>query len=142
MEESTLTITGRRCKDCGALLGPGREDRQYCDSGCRTNYNNRKRREAQVSDESDLKLLSPPDYITRIQEILLNNRKILEGLCNEEKASRIKMRDLIGKGFNTKFMTSVSDQTESGKVYDFCFEYGYCEVDEYAIVICRKREVD
>src|ERR1700761_8744187 len=111
MEIATLTITERRCKDCGAVLGPGREDRQYCDSGCRTNYNNRKRREAQVADESDLKLLSPPDYIIRIQEILLNNRKILEGLCDEQKASRIKMRDLIGKGFNTKFMTSVSDQT-------------------------------
>jgi len=142
METETLTDVERRCKDCGAVLGPGREDRQYCDSGCRTNFNNRKRREAQATEDSELKLLSPPEYITRIQEILLNNRKILEGLCNETKASRIRMRDLIGKGFNTKFMTSVSEQTESGNVYDFCFEYGYCEINGYAIVICRKREVD
>lgn len=141
MEEATLTITERRCKDCGAVLGPGREDRQYCDSGCRTNFNNRKRREDQIAAELEVEQLSVPDYITRIQEILLNNRKILEGLCSEEKAGCIKMRDLIGKGFNTKFVTSVAEPTESGRVYDFCFEYGYCQEDDIAIVICRKREV-
>ena len=141
MEVATLTITERRCKDCGEVLGPGREDRQYCDSACRTNFNNRKRRENQVADETEMEQLSVPDYITRIQEILLNNRRILEGLCSEEKAGWIRMRDLIGKGFNTKFMTSVAEPTESGRVYDFCFEYGYCKENGIVIVICRKREV-
>ena len=58
--------------------------------------------------------LSVQDYITRIQEILLNNSRILEGLCSEKKAGWIRMRDLIGKGFNTKFMISVAEPTESG----------------------------
>jgi len=144
VETNTLTATERKCKDCGTILGPGREDRQYCDSACRTNYNNRRRKENQhaIDGVNELEQLSVPDYITRIQEIQLNNRRILEGLCSEEKAGRIRMRDLTGKGFNTKFMTSEAEPTESGKVYRFCFEYGYhLEDNGFALIVCRKREV-
>jgi len=144
MEIATLTVAERRCKDCGTLLGPGREDRQYCDSACKSNYNNRRRKENQeTSSHPEAVQLSIPDYITRIQEIQLNNRRILEGLCSEEKAGRIRMRDLIGKGFNTKFITSEAEPTGSGKVYRFCFEYGYhLEESGFALIVCRKREVD
>jgi hypothetical protein len=140
MEIATLTVTERRCKDCGSVLGPGREDRQYCDSACKTNFNNRRRRENRA-EEPEPEQLSVPDYITRIQEILLNNRRILEGLCSEEKAGWIRMRNLIGKGFNTKFMTSVAESTEAARVYHFCFEYGYYIENGFVIMVCRKREV-
>jgi hypothetical protein len=143
MEIDTLTVAERKCKDCGTPLGPGREDRQYCDSACKTNYNNRRRKESQETSSSpEAEQLSIPDYITRIQEILLNNRRILEGLCSEEKPGRIRIRDLIGKGFNTKFITSKAEPTETGRVYYFCFEYGYYEENGFAIIVCRKREVD
>lgn len=142
MEPATLTINERKCRDCGSPLGPGREDRQYCDSACKTNYNNRRRKENQKTSEEQ-EQLSVPEYITRIQDIQLNNRHILEGLCSEEKAGRIRMRDLVGKGFNTKFITSEAEPTESGKVYRFCFEYGYhLEESGFALIVCRRREVD
>lgn len=149
METDILTVVERKCKDCGTILGPGREDRQYCDSACKTNYNNRRRKENQKGNKShgeaslpEPEQLSIPDYITRIQEILLNNRKIMEGLCSEEKAGRIRMRDLIGRGFNTKFMTSEAEPTEAGKIYRFCFEYGYhLEENGFVLIVCRKREV-
>jgi len=149
MEIASLSVAERRCKDCGTLLGPGREDRQYCDTACKTNYNNRRRKENQkanedqeVSLQTDTLQLSIPDYITRIQEVQLNNRRILEGLCNEEKAGSIRMRDLVGKGFNPKFFTSEAEPTGSGKVYRFCFEYGYrLEENGAAVIVCRKREV-
>jgi hypothetical protein len=141
----------RKCRDCGTELGPGREDRQYCDDGCRTNYNNRVRRERQKSQkviaidappEVEKTELSIPDYITRIQDIVLKNRKILETLCDEKKPGRIRMRDLIGKGFNTKFFTSEAEPTGAGNIYRFCFEYGYREDEDGGVVIiCRKREV-
>lgn len=52
------------------------------------------------------------------------------------------MRDLVGKGFNPKFMTSEAEPTGSGKVYRFCFEYGYhLEKSGYTIIVCRRREV-
>lgn len=144
METATLTVAERKCKDCGTILGRGREDRQYCDSACKTNYNNLRRKMNQnvIGEGNEREQLSVPDYITRIQEIQLNNRRILEGLCSEEKAGRIRMRDLIGRGFNIKFMTSEAEPTESGKIYRFCFEYGYhLEDNGFALIVCRKREV-
>lgn len=142
MEIATLTVAERTCRDCGARLGPGREDRQYCDSACKTNYNNRRRRENQKTSEGGIELLSIPEYITRIQDIQLSNRRILEGLCTEDKPSSIRMRDLVGKGFNPKFFTSETEPTGSGKVYRFCFEYGYhVEKNGFAVIVCRKREV-
>jgi hypothetical protein len=149
MEIATLTVAERRCKDCGTLLGPGREDRQYCDSACKTNFNNRRRKGNQKANENQEEAglqpepgqLSIPDYIRRIQEILLNNRRILEGLCSEEKAGHIRMRDLVGKGFNPKFITSEAEPTASGRVYLFCFEYGYYQENGFTVIVCRKREV-
>jgi len=151
MEQEHLTLTDERtCKDCGAVLGAGREDRQYCDDGCRTNFNNRKRRETQKSQVNlpdtvtgaITPVLTVPEYITRIQDILLKNRAILETLCDKDKPRRISLRDLYGKGFNNKYFTSEADPTETGNIYRFCFDYGYCQVDDkLAIVVCRKREV-
>ena len=152
METETLTVAERICKDCGTPLGAGRDDRMYCDEACKTNFNNRKKRESRKAGEGQTGLivlpssqqLSVPDYITRIQGILLNNRRILEGLCNPEKPSRVRLRDLLGKGFNKKFLTSIAEPTTSGRVYHFCFEYGYFEDDEngWVIVVLREREVD
>jgi hypothetical protein len=152
METEVLVVAERTCKDCGAPLGAGREDRLYCDEACKTNFNNRKKRENRKAGDTQKGLnllpapeeLSVPDYINRIQEILLNNRRILEGLCNPDKPSRVRLRDLLGKGFNKKFLTSVAEPTTSGRVYHFCFEYGYFQVDEsgWVIIVLREREVN
>jgi len=147
-QEELVQIVQRTCRDCGAALGAGREDRQYCDDGCRANFNNRRRRETQkvISPGPDAEItkqsLTVPEYITRIQDILLENRAIMESLCDEEKPRRMRFRDLVGKGFNTKYFTSETEPTGTGNVYRFCFEYGYRRDDEgMVVVICRKREV-
>ena len=142
MNTDLIVATERSCKDCGTPLGPGREDRQYCDSACKTNYNNRRKKESQKLAEGKLDELSVPEYIGRIQDILLNNRRILEGICNPEKPGRLRERDLLGKGFNKKFMTSVAEPTTLGRVYVFCFEYGYYEENGWYIIVLREREVD
>jgi hypothetical protein len=150
IQENAIQVGERTCKDCGAVLGAGREDRQYCDDGCRTNFNNRKRREGQKTEvqlsEPEIAMgpamLTVPEYITRIQDILLENRAIMESLCDEDNAKRMKFRDLIGKGFNYKYFTSETEPTSAGNVYRFCFEYGYRRDDEgMVVIICRKREV-
>jgi predicted nucleic acid-binding Zn ribbon protein len=137
-------LVERTCKDCGSPLPPGREDKQYCDDACRTNFNNKKRRDLQKSELTLAKQdeLSVPEYIARIQEIILNNRSLMVPLCDEEHPGKIRMRDLLGRGFNPKFFTSEAEPTGSGNVYRFCFEYGYRECDDgTAIVICRPREI-
>ena len=135
-------IIERTCKDCGQPLGPGREDKQYCDDACRTNFNNRKRRDLLKVETENIAQLSVPDYISRIQAIILQNRSLLEALCDEECVGTIRMRDLVGRGFNPKFFTSEAEPTGSGNIYRFCFEYGYrISEDGMAIVICRRREI-
>ena len=131
----------KTCEDCGGPLGPGRDDRKYCSDACRTNFNNRKRKQLlRLANEEDA--LSVPDFITRIQGIILHNRVILESLCDDEHAHSIRMRDLVGKGFNPKFFTSEAEPTAGGNVYRFCFEYGYRLSDDgVAIVIRREREI-
>jgi len=150
-QENVIQAAERTCKDCGAVLGAGREDRQYCDDGCRTNFNNRKRREGQKSEtqlsRTEIAMapstLTIPEYITRIQDILLENRAIMESLCDEDNPKRMRFRDLIGKGFNYKYFTSETEPTSTGNVYRFCFEYGYRRDDEgMVVIICRKREVN
>jgi len=140
-------LAERTCKDCGVALGAGREDRLYCSDACKTNYNNKRRREKQGEKEISAlavvhQQLSIPDYISRIQEIILKNRSILEQLCDDENPGHIRMRNLIGRGFNLKFFTSETEPTGTGNVYRFCFEYGYREdEDGMAVIVCRPREV-
>ena len=136
------TLIEKTCKDCGAPLGAGREDRQFCDANCRTNFNNKKRRGTQREEAAARQQMSVPDYINRIQEIIMKNRGLLESLCDEEFVGHIRMRNLVGRGFNAKFFTSQAEPTSTGKVYRFCYEYGYCEDAEGLVtVICRKREI-
>ncbi|MDB5145747.1 MAG: hypothetical protein JWQ66_4460 [Mucilaginibacter sp.] len=148
MEAQAITKPERKCEDCGAPLGAGREDRKFCNDDCRTNCNNRVRREKQKipAEEKQPAAVPPPqpnipNYIARIQAILVNNRRILSHVCDGETPGRIRERDLIGKGFNTKYLTSETESQDSH--YRFCFEYGYKkEEDDKYLVICRKREVE
>jgi len=132
METNMLTMTAKLCKECGEPVGPGRADKEFCDPACKTSYNNRRKKEQPE--------LSVPEFITRIQEIQLKNRSILETLCTVDEPGSIRLRDLHGKGFNPKFFTSEAP-TEQGDIYRFCFEYGYKVVRDKAIIICREREV-
>jgi hypothetical protein len=136
----------KKCLDCGTALGPGRVDRKFCDAACKTNYNNTIKRESREEKEKAAAAkpeMSVPEYMIRIEEILRKNRKILEKFCDEDRVGRIRMRDLIGRGFNTKFFTSQTDPTVlEGNVYRFCFEYGYREEEGgVVVIICRPREV-
>jgi hypothetical protein len=137
METSVLTVEKRMCKECGDPVGPGRADKEFCCGPCKTSFNNRRRKEQELAEAAQL---SVPDYITRIQEIQLKNRLILSALCTEDDPGRIKMRDLLGKGFNPKFFTS-EEPTKTGNLYRFCFEYGYWLDGDYAVVVHREREV-
>jgi hypothetical protein len=138
-----------KCEFCGKPLGPGRIKRKYCDAACKSEYWNERNREdkegraAFLEKEKYFEEMSIPDYIKRIQDILLRNRKILEGLCGDGQPRRMRMRELLGKEFNPKFFTSQAEPTDQGHVYRFCFEYGYWEKDNGdVVIICREREVE
>jgi len=111
----------RFCIECGTKL-IGRIDKKFCSDQCRNTYNNRMNR-----DETS--------YMTRINRILRKNRKILKEFnpSGKSKTSRKKMEEA---GFNFKYFTHVY-KTKEGKVYYFCYEYGYLPLEKnyFALVI-------
>ena len=79
MEE---TLIAKSCLNCGENVGPGRKDKKYCSDACKTEYNNmlneQKRGEQKQREE-----LTVPDFIKKIQDILLRNRLILDTMLRE-----------------------------------------------------------
>jgi hypothetical protein len=142
--QGTVEKEEKVCLDCGGPLGPGREDRRYCSDACKTNYNNRMRRAAKQGEKDQVEKdpAELPEFIIKIQAIQLRNRNILAQLCDEDRISRVRMRDLVGVGFNPKFFTSQADPTGDGHIYRFCFEYGCWEREDGVVtIVCRPREV-
>jgi hypothetical protein len=142
--EGTIQKEEKLCLECLGPLGPGREDRKYCSDACRVAYHNRRQQQGKKKEDVNKPAQEPvlPDFIQKIQAIQLRNREILSCLSDEERVSRIRMRDLIGAGFNPKFFTSEAEPTDLGHIYRFCFEYGYWEREDGVVtIVCRPREV-
>lgn len=70
-----------------------------------------------------------------VNNILRKNRRILAAL-NPNGKSKAHRDKLLEQGFNFNYFTNVY-KTKSGKVYYFCYEYGYLELSDqfYALVI-------
>ncbi len=109
------------CLECGAKL-IGRIDKKFCSDQCRNTYNNRLNK-----DETA--------YMKNVNRILRKNRRILKELNPNGKA-KVKKQTLLAKGFVFKHFTHVFKNKE-GKVYYFCYEYGYLPLDNdfFALVI-------
>src|SRR5579863_1524191 len=131
--EETLTAT-KTCLNCGEKVGPGRKDKKYCSEACKTEYNNKlneqKREAAKPRQEPSL-----PTFIGDIQQILIKNREILDKCLGKDRNQlRVEKRDLHGRGFNFKYITSRAPTLED-KGYCFCYELGYKEVENDRVII-------
>lgn len=114
----------RVCAECGGRL-MGRVDQKFCSDQCRNTYNNRLNK-----DDSSL--------MKNINNQLRKNRRILKELNPEGKA-KVKKHTLQSRGFSFKYFTNVY-KTKEGKVYYFCYEYGYLALDNdfFALVINKE----
>lgn len=115
------TMEKKICLDCGEII-KGRIDKKFCSDQCRNNYNNKLNRNAN-------------NYVRNINNILRKNRRILAELNPNGKAT-VKKDTLLSKGFIFKYFTE-RYITRQNKIYHFCYEYGYIELDNdfYALVI-------
>ncbi len=113
----------RYCLECGAKL-IGREDKKFCNDQCRNSYNNKLNR-----DDNSI--------MHSINRKLRKNRRILKELNPNGKA-KVRRSELDRAGFNFKHFTHVY-KTKEGKVYYFCYEYGYLPLEKgyFALVINR-----
>ena len=71
----------------------------------------------------------------RINYTIRKNRSILYGLNPKGKSKAHKVK-LVEAGLNFDYFTNVY-RTRSGKVYYFCYDQGYVELDNeyYALVV-------
>jgi len=121
MNEINREKPAKLCLECGDPLGPGREDRKFCNDLCRTAYNNLRRREPGRKESAETNGNTPA--FLQIYQILIKNREILM-LQDYYKEEPYMLRDLQGLGFNLKYFTSEYSQGDIG-IFKFCFDYGY-----------------
>ena len=115
----------RLCLDCGTTLH-GRADKKFCNDLCRNNYNN------QLNSSSY-------NLVRNINNILRRNRRILEEL-NPGGKTKTTRKKLSAKGFDFEYHTR-SYQTQNGKTYHFCYEYGYLPLDNDEFLLVKREEV-
>lgn len=114
----------KTCLDCGNPI-QGRADKKFCNDLCRNNYNN------QLNSNSY-------NIIRNVNNVLKRNRRIMEEL-NPGGKTRTTMAKMVAKGFNAKFMTNKLD-TQNGKTYIFCYEYGYLPLDNDEVLLVKREE--
>ena len=103
----------------------GRMDQKFCSDQCRNTYNNKINK-----DETA--------YMQNVSRQLKRNRRILK-LLNPNGKTKVKKHTLLAKGFNFIYFTNVFKNKE-GKVYYFCFEYGYLPLDNDFLALVINRE--
>ena len=114
----------KKCLNCKEEI-KGRVDKKFCSDYCRNQYNNK-----QNSDISK--------YMRNVNNILRKNRRILDGL-NPEGKSKVHRNKFNEKGFNFHFFTDIY-KTKTGKIYFFCYDQGYLELENDFFMIVRKKD--
>ncbi len=114
------------CQLCESPL-KGRSDKKFCDDYCRAAYNNELRG---VNN----------NLVRNINNALRRNRQILENMLQKGGSTIKTNRDkLVEKGFLFKYYTQ-QYQAKNGKIYFYCYEYGYMPLENNWFLIVKKRE--
>ncbi len=114
----------KKCLDCGEKL-VGRIDKKFCNDSCRNSYNNK-----QAGRSSNL--------VRRINRILKVNLRVLEELNPNGKTTTTKDK-MLQSGFNFNYYTNTYI-TREGRIYYFCYNMGYSELDNGRVVLVRNKE--
>jgi len=111
----------KRCKECQEEIH-GRRDKQFCSDYCRASHFN--------SHNAEI-----AGFIRRVNYTIRKNRNILSRLNPGGKARVHKMK-LVDSGLNFDYYTNVY-KTRSGKIYYFCYDQGYVEIEDdyFALVV-------
>lgn len=114
----------KKCVQCGDPVR-GRSDKKFCCDDCRTAYNNTINRDAN-------------NFMTKVNRILRSNRRILAEFNPEGKA-KVRREKLLTAGFKFAYFTNIYE-TKAGRVYKFCYDQGYLEIDDYTLALVHRKE--
>lgn len=119
----------RTCQECGSKLF-GRVDQKFCSDQCRSAYNNKLKSNTN-------------NYVRKVNNILRKNRRILAKLNPEGKTVKVKKNKLLEEGFKFRYFTNIFETKKTKKVYHFCYDQGYLELDnDYFALVVRKEYVE
>lgn len=123
-----MSSNKRTCLECGIEL-KGRADQKYCSPECKNIHHNKLNRDSQ-------------NFVRNINNTLRKNRRILAMLNPEGKPIKVTKTQLLDEGFKFSYFTN-EYKTKAGKVYRFCYEQGYLQLEPnlYALVV-RKEYVE
>ncbi|MEO6255053.1 MAG: hypothetical protein ABIO79_17215 [Ferruginibacter sp.] len=122
-------VKQKEIKSCGLCEKPlkGRSDKKFCDDYCRAAYNN------------ELKSASN-NYIRNVNNALGKNRRILENLLRDgEQMAKTNQDKLLSAGFQFRYITHTYTN-QKGKLYHFCYEYGYLSLENNWFLIVKRNE--
>jgi len=114
----------RKCLECESKIS-GRIDKKFCGDDCRNSYNNR------LNKDSN-------NLMRNINNILRKNHRILVKL-NPTGKKTIKLSQLQQAGFNLTYFTNLY-KTKQGKVYHFCYDQGYLQLDADTFALVKRKE--
>lgn len=121
-----LNTNTKTCHSCGRAI-KGRIDKKFCDDHCRNIFNNKKKGPAN-------------NYMRNIKNTLARNRKILRDLLPPSKeTARVRKEKLQQMGLHFNYLTHTYT-TQNGKVYIYCYDYGYLPLENDWYLLVRKRE--
>jgi hypothetical protein len=124
--ESTIQ---KNCNACNKIIR-GRSDKKFCNDYCRNAYNNQ--------------IKSPTNNLIRnTNNRLSKNRRILENIIEDKKQFiKVKKEQLMQLGFSFEYTTQIH-QNKKGKIYFFCYDYGYFMINnEWCVIIKNEKLIN
>lgn len=119
----------RQCQACGREL-IGRIDKKFCDTQCRADFHNQNRSYGEL-------------YISGVQRIIRQNRKILKTLCPEGKAT-LRKEVLDQMGYDFRHFSGI--YKTSHNVYYLVYDYAFSPIWERdrkkVLVVSRQDYMD
>lgn len=112
-------VSGQQCRFCGSRL-KGRIDKKFCNDSCRTMYHNHQS--------------VAPMHVREINQVLMQNRRIILDLLGENKLIKIRRNELIAQGFNPRFFTETRLQSDSSVIH-YCYESGFMEIGSSSFLL-------
>jgi len=112
----------KACLECGDKI-IGREDKKFCNDGCRNSYNNKQNKDA-------------TNLMRNINNRLRKNYRILCELNpgDKTKTSRTKLLQL---GFEFEYFTSIYT-TKTGTTYFFIYDQGYMPIENDWFIVVKR----
>ena len=112
----------KSCLECKTEL-VGRSDKKFCSDACRIAYHNRVK---------TVHLRT----IKEVNAILKSNFQILEQTLKSGK-TKVTKEQLSKSGLNFTYHTNIYT-TGKGRIYYYCYDYGYCFLDDNVVLVVKK----